>query len=216
MKYGPLVNLESNAMPGKPEIVYDNPKTRGSRRKVPLTRATVAVLRDYLEAHPRADEPSAPLFPAAALKLQKPSGKRAPTHESGPRKGKRMTPAEQSARQPLADAEERLLLDWESPVVHRNFYGQVYRPAVHRANLAGAGLPDDFRFHSLRHTYASLCIAARIQPFVLSNFMGHANTNVTLGVYAHLFQDDHADAMTALGALGQPALNCNLVQMRVS
>ncbi|MDV8008632.1 tyrosine-type recombinase/integrase [Rhodococcus sp. IEGM 1318] len=214
VKYGPLGNPESKATPGKPEIVYDTPKTRGSRRKVPLTPATVAVLRDYLLMHPRADEPFAPLFPASALKLQKPSGKRAPTHESGPRKGNRMTPAEQSARQPLADAEARLLLDWESPVVHRNFYGQVYRPAVHRANLAGAGLPDDFRFHSLRHTYASLCIAAGIQPFVLSKFMGHANTNVTLGVYAHLFQDDHADAMTALGALGQPPQTDNVVPIR--
>lgn len=214
VKYGPLVNLESKATPGKPEIVYDTPKTRGSRRKVPLTPATVAVLRDYLELHLRADEPFAPLFPASSLKLQKPSGKRAPTHESGPRKGKRMTPAEQSARQPPADAEARLLLDWDTPVVHRNFYGQVYRPAVHRANLTGAGLPDDFRFHSLRHTYASLCIAAGIQPFVLSKFMGHANTNVTLGVYAHLFQDDHADAMTALGALGQPTPSNNVVPIR--
>ncbi|MGW4481141.1 tyrosine-type recombinase/integrase [Rhodococcus triatomae] len=89
-------------------------------------------------------------------------------------------------------------------MVHRNFYGAVYRPAVLRANLAGTGVADDFRFHSLRHTYASLCIAAGIQPFVLSKFMGHANTNVTLGVYAHLFQDDHADAMAALGALGTP------------
>ena len=214
VKYGPLIHPESRATPGKPEIMYDTPKTRGSRRKVPLTPATVAVLRDYLEAHPRADEPSAPLFPAAALAWRKPTGKRAPIHATGPRKGKPMTPAEQSARQPLADAMARLLLDWDTPVVHRNFYGQVYRPAVHRANLTGAGLSDDFRFHSLRHTYASLCIAAGIQPFVLSKFMGHANTNVTLGVYAHLFQDDHADAMTALGALGQPAQSDNVVPIR--
>lgn len=183
---------------------------------MPLTPATVAVLRDYLEAHPRADEPSAPLFPAATLAWQKPTGKRAPIHGSGQRKGKRMTPAEQSARQPFADTEARLLLDWDTPVVHRNFYGQVYRPAIHRANLAGTGLPDDFRFHSLRHTYASLCIAAGIQPFVLSKFMGHANTNVTLGVYAHLFQDDHADAMIALGALGHPTQPDNVVPMRAS
>ena len=43
--------------------------------------------------------------------------------------------------------------------------------------------------------------------------MGHATTNLTLGVYAHLFQDDHADAMTALGALGTPR-PANVVPMR--
>ncbi|MFC9790864.1 tyrosine-type recombinase/integrase [Rhodococcus sp. NPDC127528] len=220
VKYGPLASPAAR-VPGrrtgeaKPEIVYDTPKTKGSRRKVPLTPATVAVLRDYLAVHPRTDELGAPLFPACSLKPQKPTGKRAPIHEHGPRTGERMTPAEQSARVSVEEAEARLLLDWVTPVVHRNFYGAVYRPAVHRASLARAGLPDDFRFHSLRHTYASLCIAAGIQPFVLSKFMGHANTNVTLGVYAHLFQNDHADAMAALGALGtsRPA---NVVPMRAS
>jgi hypothetical protein len=32
--------------------------------------------------------------------------------------------------------------------------------------------------------------------------MGHAKVTTTLGVYAHLFEDDHADAMAALGAMG--------------
>ncbi|KQU34214.1 hypothetical protein ASH04_25760 [Rhodococcus sp. Leaf233] len=48
-----------------------------------------------------------------------------------------------------------------------------------------------------------MCIAAGIAPFKLSGFMGHANTNVTLGVYAQIFEDDHTDAMAALGAIGQ-------------
>jgi integrase len=212
VKYGPLA-APAARLPGrragetKPEIVYDTPKTKGSRRRVPLTPATVERLRDYLARHPRRDELAAPLFPACGLKPLKPTGKQAPVHEHGPRVGERMSPAEQAARASVGEAEARLLLDWDTPVVHRNYYGAVYRPAVHRANLAGAGIPDDFRFHSLRHTYASLCIAAGIQPFVLSKFMGHANTNVTLGVYAHLFQDDHTDAMAALGRPVPVAVN---------
>jgi hypothetical protein len=31
--------------------------------------------------------------------------------------------------------------------------------------------------------------------------MGHAKVTTTLGVYAHLYADDHADAMAALGAM---------------
>ena len=34
--------------------------------------------------------------------------------------------------------------------------------------------------------------------------MGHSKVTTTLSVYAHLFEDDHADAMAALGAMGQP------------
>ena len=31
--------------------------------------------------------------------------------------------------------------------------------------------------------------------------MGHAKVTTTLGIDAHLFEDDHADAMAALGAM---------------
>ncbi|WP_084435838.1 Arm DNA-binding domain-containing protein [Aldersonia kunmingensis] len=57
VKYGPLATPEAKT-PGrragetKPEVVYDTPKTRGSRRRVPLPPPTVAVLSDYLAAHP--------------------------------------------------------------------------------------------------------------------------------------------------------------------
>ena len=64
-----------------------------------------------------------------------------------------------------------------------------------------AALPPALKFHALRHTYASLCIAAGRPPIEIARFMGHAKVTTTLGVYAHLFSDDHADAMAALGAM---------------
>ena len=83
-------------------------------------------------------------------------------------------------------------------------------PAVVRAGLA-----PGLRFHALRHTYASLCVAAGIPPLALSRFMGHTNVTITLGVYAHLFADDHADAMAALGAMAAPkAKTGNVIQLR--
>lgn len=104
-------------------LYYDTPKTKGSRRRVPLPSATVRILRDYL----------------AALK-----------------------------------------------------------------------------FHALRHTYASLCVAAGIPPLELARFMGHAKVTTTLSVYAHLFEDDHADAMALLGAMGtiSPPPGENVVPLR--
>lgn len=35
----------------------------------------------------------------------------------------------------------------------------------------------------------------------VARFMGHAKATTTLGVYAHLYADDHVDAMAALGAM---------------
>ena len=88
-----------------------------------------------------------------------------------------------------------------------------------RANRLGhvAGstvkLPPALKFHALRHTYASLCVAAGITPLEIARFMGHAKVTTTLSVYAHLFEDDHTDAMAALGAMGQPHAE-NVVRLR--
>jgi integrase len=81
----------------------------------------------------------------------------------------------------------------------------VFRPAVLRANrLAGnVVLPADLRFHSLRHTYASLCSAVpSISVRQVAEWMGHANPTTTELVYTHLYaKADHGDEMAALGAL---------------
>jgi hypothetical protein len=37
-------------------------------------------------------------------------------------------------------------------------------------------------------------------PLEIARFMGHAKVATTLGFYAHLFEDDHAEAMAALCA----------------
>lgn len=44
------------------ELIYITPKTKGSRRTVPLTAATTALLREYIAQHPRRADATAPLF----------------------------------------------------------------------------------------------------------------------------------------------------------
>ena len=195
-------------------LVYDTPKTKGSRRRVPLMAATTDLLRDYLVAHPRRDDPSAPLFCAVTLKAAKPTGKRATDAD-----GNRSTPTALDALAGLSvdDAAERLVLDWSAPIRHQTFYKAVFRPAVARANrLGGDGpaLPPGLRFHALRHTYASLCVAAGIPPLQLSRFMGHAKVTTTLSIYTHLFDDDHAETMAALEAMSRPVDAPNVVRLR--
>jgi hypothetical protein len=65
--------------------------------------------------------------------------------------------------------------------------------------------PKDQSFHLLRHTYASLCLAAGIRPIDIAALMGHRDVKTTLTVYAHLIKtDDHTGNMAALGALAAP------------
>ncbi|KXF52109.1 hypothetical protein AXA44_11890 [Rhodococcus sp. SC4] len=73
-------------------LAYDTPETKGSRRRVPLSPATVAVLRDNLAAHPRRGEPTAPLFPAMRLVAQKPTGRRATDENRKPSSPRLKTP----------------------------------------------------------------------------------------------------------------------------
>ncbi|GAA4401530.1 hypothetical protein GCM10023147_41190 [Tsukamurella soli] len=80
----------------------------------------------------------------------------------------------------------------------------MYRPALLRASLVLVvdelrPVPADATAHSLRHTYASFCVSAGLHPKQIADYMGHASVNTTMGIYAHLFEDDHSDAMAALG-----------------
>ncbi|QDZ16673.1 tyrosine-type recombinase/integrase [Humibacter ginsenosidimutans] len=48
------------------------------------------------------------------------------------------------------------------------------------------------RWHDLRHTYASLMLAAGIWPHKVSHWMGHASLVTTDTVYGHLYPSDYS------------------------
>jgi integrase len=60
-----------------------------------------------------------------------------------------------------------------------------------------AGL-ERLRPHEARHTYASLMIAAGINPKNLSTYMGHASIIITLDRYGHLLPGNETDATAQL------------------
>ncbi len=221
------VRVERSARPVGPNITYLDTKTTGSFRTVPLFGDAMRLMREYLAVHPRADEPTAPLFPTMTLvPLKTPVVGLAPVavaESSGPPapvspRAKAHRQASALAALSVQDAEARIALDWSQPLRHATFYKSVYRPAVLRANrlTPTAKLSPELRFHSLRHTYASLCALAGIHVRDVALFMGHANPTTTEHIYTHLFNtDDHSDAMSALGALAAgPTLGGNVVPMR--
>jgi integrase len=212
------LRVERTAVYFGDEPKYIAPKTKGSRRTVPLTAATTGRLRDYLAEHPRANDSSAPLFPGMSLVAPRPTGVRAEQGEQQPdSRAKAYRQAWTLANLSVTEATARLRLDWDAPVRHATFYKAVYRPAVLRANrmTPSAALPPGTKFHALRHTYASLCIAAGRPALEVARFMGHARPSTTEAVYAHLFNtDDHAGAMAALGAMGAaPSYSENVVPL---
>ncbi|VBA46743.1 tyrosine-type recombinase/integrase [Mycobacterium pseudokansasii] len=180
-------------------IEYGPLKTKQSYRRVPLTSETTELLRDYLAEHPRADDPAAPLWPGMSLTPPRPTGVRADNaapgaastavDEAAPSataKDRARRQADALAELTVEEAEQRLVLDWTTPLRHATFYKAIYRPAVLRANrlTPTAKVDPDQSFHSLRHTYASLCIAAGIRPIDIAELMGHRDVKTTLTVYA--------------------------------
>ncbi len=52
--------------------------------------------------------------------------------------------------------------------------------------LRAVGLSEDFRFHDLRHTFATLMLSQGVNVKVVSEMLGHADITITLRVYAHV------------------------------
>ena len=59
--------------------------------------------------------------------------------------------------------------------------------------MSAIGMPET-GLHSLRHTHASMLIAAGMDILTISRRLGHVSPTVTLGVYGHLIHgsDDRA------------------------
>lgn len=67
----------------------------------------------------------------------------------------------------------------------KNWYNRIWVKAV-----AGSGLEiPGLTIHSLRHTFASLSIAAGADVKTVQNALGHADASITLNVYASLWPD---------------------------
>jgi len=56
-------------------------------------------------------------------------------------------------------------------------------------------------FHGLRHTHASQLISEGVDIVTVSKRLGHAKPDITLRIYAHLFQKDDGKAAAAINAI---------------
>jgi integrase len=82
----------------------------------------------------------------------------------------------------LVDTEGREILFRSSRgnVIRRNAFYKTFKRA-----LAVAGLPEDFRFHDLRHSFASHALDQGVAESTVQLYMGHAGPEELREVYRH-------------------------------
>ena len=75
----------------------------------------------------------------------------------------------------------------------------MFRPAVRRAGLTG------LTFHDLRHTCASLLIAAEANPLEVAAQLGHKDARLVFQRYGHLYPGAAERAVQRLDMLTRGA-----------
>jgi integrase len=109
--------------------------------------------------------------------------------------------------------EERLRVGeaWSntSDLVFTNEVGEPVHPSAFSYSFESfvrhSGVPK-IRLHDLRHTYATVALAAGVHPKIVSERLGHATIAVTLDLYSHVTPaiDAEAAALVASKIFGSP------------
>ena len=68
-------------------------------------------------------------------------------------------------------------------------------------SLVGCSSLPPIRFHDLRHTFATLQLAAGTNPKIVSEVLGHKEIAITLDRYSHALPTMQATAMARLDAI---------------
>lgn len=165
------------------EWVTGTPKSARSRRSVPLPPWLAEKLRDYLaNDHPRADEPTAPLWPSR----KNGGGYR-------PKGGRYAVP-----------------LDWSQPLAMGTFYDTIMKPALEAVGLPASrpatntkdGKPvpavQGVRVHDLRHSFAVMHLMAGTHFMQVSKWLGHSTFTLTLNTYGDWIPEEDADTINHL------------------
>jgi len=72
--------------------------------------------------------------------------------------------------------------------IYGGFFNPDYVSHLFKELLKKAGLPD-VRFHDLRHSVATVLLAAKVDLKVVSELLGHSSVAITADIYAHVLPE---------------------------
>jgi integrase len=87
-----------------------------------------------------------------------------------------------------------LFVDIDGDPPSQKYYSKLWSNFAVQIEMPGLG------FHNLRHTHASQLIDRGVDVVTISRRLGHAKPDITLRIYAHLFQKDDSKAAEAINA----------------
>ena len=79
---------------------------------------------------------------------------------------------------------------------------------MREARVEIEGLPAGFRFHDLRHYFASLLIASGLDVKTVQARVRHASAKTTLDTYGHLWPDRDESSRAAVAAVYAARSDC--------
>jgi len=163
-------------------VTRKGPKTKRSRREIPLSDAATDVLAQHKQEQAALRRKWGPLwqdegyvFPSVRVTQSK-NGGRVWTPNA----------FSQAWHKALTTASERRL--WEH--VENGGHVEDFEPW-------------DFGFHVLRHTAATLWLKDGVRLEVVSRRLGHASSAITLGVYSHTIKQEEREGIEAFDRLVQ-------------
>ena len=134
--------------------IFQEPKTKASRRRILLLAEDVKALCQYRD------------------------WQRQYAHELGDK---------------YDDSELVFTSPFSAPISPTNFIRRYFRPLLEKC-----GISENFTFHGLRHTHATLLLQQGVNPKIVQERLGHSSIKVTMDTYSHVLPDMQRQAVDAM------------------
>jgi site-specific recombinase XerD len=109
----------------------------------------------------------------------------------------RIIPISAEVRQMLAERKAKAKSEYVFSKENGFPYSKEYVSKCFKAVCRKTGLGEEFHFHCLRHSFASILAMKGTPTFVIKELMGHSSINTT-EIYAHVNKESLHNAITAL------------------
>ena len=84
---------------------------------------------------------------------------------------------------------DEFLFEQKGKLINTSQVNMQFQRVVEKYNIVDKTVKGKVTLHSLRHTFATRCIEAGMQPKVLQHILGHSDIKITLNTYCDAFEN---------------------------